>query len=366
MARTQKYVSSLAAGGGSGDNVGDPWTLVEAGTMAAAGTDINVLKDGVYNWGTYAWQPTVAGTAAAPIRWRGRSVGGSNGDALRGHLPSGFLDTTNMPILGDHGVFATRVQFGAYNIFEGIHFDLYTSDPVPTIYMTQTTGTVRHCCITADNANANGYGAIGGRGTVHDCDIVQAHANGSGLSTNRMFSASRCRVKSGGAGIHGFNNANGNVFSDCVFYDCGLYGVYAGSTTTEDYLHLSNCTFLGLAGSSDGLYIPGTGAGGIIGSGNIIRGFDGYGANIAGAGGYIRMSDTRFLDNALGDWYDTGSDHAQVSIRELTASHDDFVDAAGGDWRLLHTSPALDSTLRGMSRGACDPYASGIMGYGCA
>jgi hypothetical protein len=50
MAITERYVSSLAAGGGDG-SVGSPWTLVEAAAAAVAGDRVNIKADGTYTLG---------------------------------------------------------------------------------------------------------------------------------------------------------------------------------------------------------------------------------------------------------------------------------------------------------------------------
>lgn len=95
MAYTERYVTSAAGGGGAGTS-GDPWTLAEALSNAAAGDRVNVQSDAGYSisGGTIS----NAGTINSRIVFRGynSSIGDLEG---QGRNSDGSLNTTNFPVI---------------------------------------------------------------------------------------------------------------------------------------------------------------------------------------------------------------------------------------------------------------------------
>lgn len=72
MAFTEKFVSSLASGSGTGNSEGDPWTIDQAASGVTPGTWVNVKDDGIYN--RSSGNPlllSVAGNDTYPIVWEG-------------------------------------------------------------------------------------------------------------------------------------------------------------------------------------------------------------------------------------------------------------------------------------------------------
>lgn len=93
MAFTERYVTDSASGGGAGTS-GDPWTLAEAFSNAAAGDRVNILS-GSYSSGAVTLSN--AGTAADAIVYRGYSS--TIGDLGVTRTAVGLLDTTGYPVI---------------------------------------------------------------------------------------------------------------------------------------------------------------------------------------------------------------------------------------------------------------------------
>lgn len=103
MSFTEKYVSSLASGGGSGDSEGDPWTIDEAAAGVVPGTWVNVKDDGIYNrpLGS-ALQLSVHGSDAAPIVWEGYLTTPHDKASRFRIRGTGLQFQYNMAILANH------------------------------------------------------------------------------------------------------------------------------------------------------------------------------------------------------------------------------------------------------------------------
>lgn len=120
MAYTERYVTSAAAGGGTGTS-GSPWTLGEAFTNAAAGDRVNIQSDGAYTTNSTDGRSTSAGTVTAPIVWRGYNSTIGDLDTVGRDTPANGseLITTNMPSIT---VNDAEFQPGSYNIFMNLNF----------------------------------------------------------------------------------------------------------------------------------------------------------------------------------------------------------------------------------------------------
>ena len=109
-AQTDKYVSVAGSGAQDGSTAGNSWTMALAITNAAAGQRINVLA-GAYSGTSSTWTYANAGTAIAPIIWRGYNT-------TVGDLDVDSNNTLAKPII----TFTTgAISFtGAYQLFENI------------------------------------------------------------------------------------------------------------------------------------------------------------------------------------------------------------------------------------------------------
>lgn len=192
MAITEKYVSSLAAGGGTGNSEGSAYTFDEMKTLINAGTAagyrFNIKADGTYtrSWDTFSG----SGTVSSPIAIRGYKT--VIGDGYQGRTNQGALVTTNMPYI-------TGVLYftGSYIIVDSIRVSGSSDSIVVGI-------TSESCCINSSiiNTKNNLYSSafsMGARSSVINCDCENSNTDNvansvMGGSGNVCYTIG-CRVK---------------------------------------------------------------------------------------------------------------------------------------------------------------------------
>lgn len=125
MAITERYVSSLAGGGGDGSS-GSPWTIDEAAANAVLGDRNNVKDDGKYDLAADL-APANSGSATGLVMWRGYSSvigdGGrptiDGGASYRVYTPSTYhlWESIDFTTSGSLGVFVVDASSsGGYQI----------------------------------------------------------------------------------------------------------------------------------------------------------------------------------------------------------------------------------------------------------
>jgi hypothetical protein len=368
MARTQRYLTRTAAGGGSG-TAGSPWTFDEAIAAAAAGDDMNMLDDGT-DWALAASKVIgVAGTAANPIRWR--SHASTIGDGWQGFDSSGFLVRTNMVVLAFS--VGNRLQAsGNYNIFESL--EIKYSNSLHSIVSGVGSWAIG-CRVTNSSTTAAGFAVSGVDAGMAFCDVFQDAASGgfAAIWVGGASTAYGCRGKStSGAAIRiDFGTGRGTVIH-CVGYESGTHGLEIINTgASASALALHN-TLYGNAGNGVDVVSGFVGRAYLIG--NMITDNVGFGIDQNGAAaGLVYDLYNRFRDNAAGNLNLNADNDGIALLRELTdtgGAATDFNSAAGYDFRLVRQSPGHHwDVVRGLSRGASDPYApaaGGVLGFGSA
>lgn len=253
MALTERYVSSLAGGGGDG-SIGSPWTLAEAVSNAAAGDRINIKADGTYTGGI-----TLAnnGTSTNPIHWRGYTTTIGDGGKATIHKTNG----TTLTITAD------------YNVIESLNVTcLPQSNSQGSIYLNGATGAVvLYCRAHIDNGAYGTYSSsplyqsaseiIGIFGSefiiendIYDrCECVSLNYHGrfignkvvgrSGFARWRSqviaFNIFDCDGK--GASVGGVSINNDSV--NCCFMNNTVYNA-AGNGVTLNYIPAGNTSFV--------------------------------------------------------------------------------------------------------------------------
>jgi hypothetical protein len=333
VALTERYVSSLAGGGGDGSS-GSPWTWAEMLTNAAAGDRCNVKADGTYARTTSTDATTNSGTAAQPIIIRGYAT--TIGDGNQGRTAAGVLVTTNMPsITYTTGRFSSARD---YVIYESMNVSNATGINNPAFGLTGLYTAVVNCNVSHSGTGGANAHAVSGTGTgtsFIDCDAsntcttASSAINNTGDFARVRYCRAVCtngaafRIGRGSlAGCIGYNSAQGIVnthasaalFSvdSCTFYNCtdayqGGNVAYAGAPL------FTNCHITDCGQGFESLYV-GTG-------------------NLALLRWYTRTRDNTSADSGFPDWPNYGP-----VTTDNGAAATDYVDAAGGDFRLVRTA----------------------------
>lgn len=368
MARTQRYVTRTAGGGGSGTS-GSPWTLDEAITNAAAGDDINILDDGTAYTLTASKTIANAGTTANPIRWRGYAS--SVGDWWQGLDSTGFLATTNFPVLSFNSTYRF-IATAAANIFEGIEFSGSVSNSLVAAGAAGVSFIGCKSTNSSTNASARAFGATNHTTTRFLlCDGFQTGASGGAAAFyfNINGSAYGCRGKSVSGAAFQFDYGFGMPTLDhCVGYD-SVTGLSVTSTAAGAFGRVSRCTFVGNSG--DGVDVASGWVGGLLLEHCMMTDNGAYGVDGNGCTGTIHDFGCRYRDNTSGN-SNIPADNDALAFDRITTdgggAESDYKDDASSDWRLVRQSPGHNwNVVRGLSRGACDVYAPlGLVGHASA
>lgn len=173
MALTERYVSSLAGGGGSGTS-GSPWTLTEAFANAVAGDRVNVKADGTYTRAA-SDAMTNAGTVGSPIIFRGYKT--TIGDGYLGRTNgNGALITTNMPLISYNATYQLNFTKN-YVILESLQL---AANLTGFIYQGGGVGNLTLSC-SCTNSSASGLG-------IYNNGATSAAINNDVTASNRVVS----------------------------------------------------------------------------------------------------------------------------------------------------------------------------------
>ncbi len=340
MAITERYVSSLAAGGGDG-SVGSPWTIVEAAANVAVNERINVKADGTYTLTSTLDTGQVVGTTADPIYWRGYKT--TIGDGNQGRNADGTLDTSNMPSIVMSGAAVYWDANGANTFYESLNISSSThTSNVYFFYLAANYCSIINCKLTRTGAGHATSRTIqmGGITTMLDCDVED------------LCSAVNWAVEGGGTDgkiigcrITCPNGYGVRVDSEIAIVDTLIFesdvGVYlSGTSVGRGGMYFStvvDCTNDGLEFSThedDETF-------GVIG--NLITDNGGYGLNEGFVGGLCKaLYGNRFDRNtsgAVNGIADFPNLHANT---DSEAKADEYEDASADDYTLASGSPAKD------------------------
>ncbi len=352
---TDKYVSSTAAGGGTGLTAGSPLTWTEMITAINAGTELGsrcVLA------GTYTRAATDSittnGSAVSPIIIRGYTT--TIGDGYLGRTnTNGALILTNMPVIAYNSAF--HHTFGNFMILESLSFTGLYSGALVT---TGGDAIMRGCKVVNSSTNVGAQAiTTASRVLLLDCDVELNGASGGSAAIAATTSANLrvvgCRIKGGPA--LGISVSTGSIIlmGNTIFAGTGnqVVGLVTGSGVTAFYNTI-------VGGGADGVnFLTGTTSLQCL-VGNMFTDNTGFGVNSAGATMAIVGSYNRFRSNTAGpknnaaDWFTT------TAWGEVTSTTGDYV-TPGSDYRLLSTSPAAGAALpQSASMGALQlPATSG-------
>ncbi len=357
------YWSSAASGGGDG-SFGDPFTLTEAIDDANAetggGNDYIGLDDG-----TYSRTATDTISVNCPVDNPHRFIGAdSSGNPTIVELnPNGSLDETDMPLLSYSSGNGLSVT-GNSNLIIGLQVEGDRSSALVSMNGNGSEATGLKVTNASTNANGVALQVSGHSSRACCCDLYQTGASGgaaagviSGAHTNFID----CRATStSGSAFYTAYNFGASTFTRCIGYGSGEHGLAVVTTNANGTVLVEGCTFY----DNDGNAID-------VSSSNIavtkvkdsyLSGNGGYAADDNGASGLISLDNVRAHDNASGNW-NLSTRALEVAIRldetDSGAADQDFVDAAGLDFRLKPGSAAIHQTARGISIGASDPKPGG-------
>lgn len=300
MAYVEKYVSSLAGGGGDGSS-GSPWTLGECVANLAAGERGNIKADGSYS------EPaafTNSGTRTSPMALRGyTSTIGDGGRATIASLTSwnhlgGFVDMSDLIFTGNTSL--ELVKPGASGRYLNCKFDNAGSGsgifPGATIMLVD-------CYLRS----GSGRPITGG-----NCGLIRCHIEGGG--TNALWTGTNYHGPIVGCTFIGDGTGPALVLTDTISYY--LHAIIEGNsfynfTNAIDIsdldqdnrsVHIVNNIFSTLSG--DAVVGSATWNGGVTVHNNSFHAVTGSnlsGCDIQESTGEIELTGSPYTDAASGD-----------------------------------------------------------------
>lgn len=214
MAWTERYVRADAAGGGNGttdanSGANGAWTLAEGITNEAAGMRVNI-KAGTYANTTTSRTWAAAGTATAPIWWRGFKTTAGDLDA---RPVTSLVVSTDMP----HITFTSGVatSTGANHRFSSISFLATTATGACFRTNTGDQHEMHRCRFENQNAGAGSYGLrCSTVSSVHECYIKATSSAIAGYFESSRSFPHACVIVGGANGAYFGSTGNcfGNIF----------------------------------------------------------------------------------------------------------------------------------------------------------
>lgn len=355
MALTERYVSSLAGGGGSGTS-GSPWTWAEMLTNANAGDRVNVKADGTYARTTTNDSFTNAGTAAAPIWIRGYSS--TIGDGNQGRDANTDLVTTNMP-----SVTYTSGRIGGtskdYIVWESINFSSTSLDN-PFLSLTGVANAVINCKVAMSGTGGTSARTVGMNGSgsrIIDSDITNTCTTAmAGIATGNVNTIVNCKIKCTNKTCIRHETSQPTILVNCV-----LYASTDGITTltgSTGQIYCINCTIQGMSSDAyEAFNGAHTNAPAFINC--MITDNGGYAWNSLYTGTanlpmfryYCRTRDNTSGDAPAGG-FDNSPNLAEVTT-DTGSQASDYVDYANANFRIVKDSPGAQAgVFQYMSIGA--------------
>lgn len=344
MAITEKYASEAGAGDHNGTSEAHAWTLAEAFANAAAGDRVNI-KGNVTLGG--AITPSNSGTAASPIIMRGYAS--SIGDGYLGRTnQTGALVATNMPVITMGGYSLTDSSKTLW-VFESIAF---TGAVSGSLIDPHASWSFIHCSIVNTQNNSSAVGAY--EGMFLNCDVSATGASALCAIREPML-ISNCRVTCpGGSGV--YINAAVTQVHDSIFYSCvnGIKSVGAASFNSgiiKDTTFYA-CSAAAILGPNAAMARPlfvinvcATDSGRFLDSSYVAT------ANNPVVCAGCRTRDNTNANQGWADW-NTAFNMGAVTT-DTGGAATDYVDAAGGDFRVIKDSPAIGAGYWGADIGGC-------------
>lgn len=326
-------------------------------TITSIGSNVNYVQPGNKIWvkGTYATNSdTVAavGTASLPVVVEGYNT--TRGDGYLGRTNSnGPLILTNMPSITYNA--AQRLNTTTpYIVFR--YLNIITNNATASVTATGIGTTYDSCSVVNNNNTTAGtclsVATAGALAINCDLSMPSGVAGSTTLGVTQTFTkAIGCRITN--AGGNGVSMAASSSLTNCLIYNCGQNGINLTTTTAQSLINYN--TIVGNVGDGINVLTGNTGLAVCI-EGNMITDNGGFGINNVINTNAIQIYYTRFRDNTSGN-IGNASAYANVStIGSVTSGSgtSDYVNAAGGDYTLKTTSPAVNASL---------PYAASMGAY---
>lgn len=344
MALVESYVSTTGAGAHTGVDEANAFSWAEMLTdsaTSAAGTRYNIKNNATYSRTTNS-DALGAGTTTSPKIYRGYST--TIGDGYLGRT-NGTEDiiSTNMPVI----TYTTgRLAMGAQNIVESLNLDSAHASASGTL-LAQANGLITRCIINCTGTATNTSLAISGNSvaglTIFNNDISQTAASGTPNAIRALSNAKVIgnRIRAARGDCVSQNAAGSPLFAFNLFYN-SVRGIDFGVATSATVM-LN--TFYGMSGDAIDAVTGST----ILEFGNCITDNTGFGADWQNANNTPMILYNRTRDNIAGA-YNLGTDWVTAtSYGEVTTDtggpETDYVDAAGGDFSLISSSPAVSAAL---------------------
>lgn len=282
MAWIDKYVTADAAGGGDGSS-GSPWTITEAIASVAAGQRVNVAAGSYPNMAAdYAF--ATAGTATAPIWWRGYKTTIGDLDSAGGSRVAG----TDLPLWNADTTTDQIVISGAHQIFSNIAITSICTDAGGAVNASGGNLRMIRCSITntQPNSASKAFAATGTASiSLVGCYLKATTTATRVVDTSVTASLIGCVVEGGVVGVYrsahvigtvifGFTTAGWDidtatsaaVLSNCTIYsNGGTNGVRSSVAITTGAYFFHNCIIGGCtnginntaASNVNGIYVVG-------------------------------------------------------------------------------------------------------------
>lgn len=290
-----------------------------------------------------------AGTASLPVILEGYSS--TRGDGYLGRTSNnGPLITTNFPSLTYTG--SQRLNpSGTYQIYK--YLTIITNNATGSI-TTSANDQIISCNIVNNNATAAAIGlSIAAAGDLaFNCDVSlpSGVAGSVGITAGATGSkAVGCRVSN--AGGTGISITAGGAAINNLIYSSGI-GIATVTVTTSSLIWGN--TIANITG--DGInIITATTAASIIGM-NMITDCGGFGLNMVSTSNPAQVLYNRFRDNTSGNIGNASASVTAGTFGSVTSGNgtSDYVNAAGGNYNLKTTSPAVNAGI---------PYAASMGAY---
>lgn len=275
MAITERYVSSLAGGGGDGSS-GSPWTLAEALANAVAGDRVNIKADGTYALAAN-FTPTNAGSVTQPIYWRAYTTTiGDGGIATFTGTTQQFNITQNghhiegcdVTVSGDRALEISgsycvvrrcnlsttgndpAVDMSGASRLEQCHIE--SGDSAVCAATSNVEAVVANCYIKAASVTGSVsvilqcYNAQAVLGCILDAGSTTA---GTGLQVQDSITVSNVSIKGADTGIDTYAAAPEATFENLVIWCSGNAG-YA--LDMSNHTAVGRCYFSGIAAGNAG------------------------------------------------------------------------------------------------------------------
>lgn len=297
---------------------------------------------------------TIATTTVQGLGVIIEGYGTTRGDGYLGRTnTSGPLILTNMPTI----TYSGGQRFNATAAYLVLRYINLVSNNTTASATITGVGTIYDSCNVTNNnvTNTASCLSLGTAGSLAiNCDIALPSGVAGSFSlgvAQTLAKAIGCRItNAGGYGV--FMSVAGTI-SNCLVYNCGQVGI--GTATITSQVLINNNTIVGNVGDGINILTGGTTLNATI-SGNMITDNGGFGINMVSTGNAAQIINNRFRDNTSGNIGNSGGYTTATTKGSVTSGNGttDYVNAAGGDYSLVPTSPAANAAF---------PYAASMGAY---